>query len=114
MMIAMDVAELHDEDTVFNGDPNMILDENGMVAPVAEHDILTGTLPDGTKATGLNCANWTSNDAALTENPRVGHSDIPEDPQFDPTWNSAHASLNCSEAGLAERLGAGRLYCFAE
>jgi hypothetical protein len=113
-LIAESVADLHAEGTVFNGAPNLILDENGENAPGPEHDILTGTNADGTAAAGLNCANWTSNDAALTENPRVGHSDIPGNPEFSPSWNAAHESLNCSEAGLDQRGGAGRLYCFAE
>jgi hypothetical protein len=111
-MIASDVADLHDPATVFNGDPNLILDENGVNAPGPEHDILTGTTADGTAAAGLNCDNWTSNSEALTENPQVGHSDIPVG--FSPLWHEAHASLNCSEAGLSMRGGAGRLYCFAE
>jgi hypothetical protein len=114
VLIASDVDELHADDTVFNGTPNLILDETGVVAPGPQHDILTGTLRDGTAAAGLNCANWTSNDAALTENPQVGHSDIPANPMFSPRWNEAHTSANCSQEGLAQRGGAGRLYCFAE
>lgn len=112
-LIANDLTELHAAGTVFNGSPNRILDENGVVAPGPEHDILTGTEADGTAAPGLNCANWTSSDAALTENPRVGHSDIPANPMFSPSWNAAHTSANCSQTGLTMRGGAGRLYCFA-
>jgi hypothetical protein len=112
VLIAESIADLHAADTVFNGAPNLILDENGQNAPGPQHDILTGSEADGTAAAGLNCANWTSNSADLTENPRVGHSDIPED--FSPSWNAAHASANCSQAGLTQRGGAGRLYCFAE
>jgi hypothetical protein len=113
VLIADSVADLHAADTVFNGMPNLILDETGVNAPGAQHDILTGSNSDGTAAMGLNCANWTSNDAALTENPRVGHSDIPGNTMFSPSWNNAHASANCSQAGLTMRGGAGRLYCFA-
>jgi hypothetical protein len=114
VLIAESVADLHAADTVFNGAPNLILDENGENAPGPEHDILTGTNADGTAAMGLNCANWTSSSADLTENPRVGHSDIPANTAFSPSWNAAHASANCSQAGLTLRGGAGRLYCFAE
>jgi hypothetical protein len=32
---------------------------------------------------------------------------------FSPSWNAAHASANCSQDGLIQRGGAGRLYCFA-
>ncbi len=113
-LIANDLDELHADDTVFNGNPNLILDENGVAAPGPEHDILTGSDEDGNALPGLNCDNWTSSDETLTENPRVGHSDIPGNPMFSPRWNSAHVSANCSQAGLAARGGAGRLYCFAE
>lgn len=113
VQIAASLEELHAEDTVFNGSPNLILDETGVVAPGPEHDILTGSNADGTAAVGLNCDNWTSNSAELTENPRVGHSDIPGDTRFSPIWNAAHESANCSQEGLTQRGGSGRLYCFA-
>jgi hypothetical protein len=29
------------------------------------------------------------------------------------SWNSAHETTGCTEAGLAERQGAGHFYCFA-
>jgi hypothetical protein len=113
VQIAASLDELHAAGTVFNGDPNLILDENGQNAPAAQHDILTGSNADGTAAVGLNCDNWTSDSADLTENPRVGHSDIPGNPMFSPSWNAAHEAANCSEDGLTQRGGNGRLYCFA-
>lgn len=113
VQIAASLEELHAADTVFNGDPNLILDENGQNAPAAQHDILTGSNADGTAAVGLNCDNWTSDSADLTENPRVGHSDIPANTMFSPSWNAAHEAANCSEDGLTQRGGNGRLYCFA-
>ncbi len=111
--IAADLAELFDEGTVFNGDPNRIVDETGAPIPGPEHDILTGSDAQGRAVAGLNCENWTSSSAELTENPQVGHSDIPTNPMFSPSWNAAHTSANCSQPGLAMRGGAGRLYCFA-
>jgi hypothetical protein len=110
--VASSVADLLAEG-ISNGDPQLILDETGTPAPANQHDILTGTLENGTKAPGLNCANWTSNSADLTEQPQVGHSDIPGNPMFSPSWNAAHVSANCSQQGLTMRGGAGRLYCFA-
>jgi hypothetical protein len=109
--VASDVADLM-TNGISNGNPQLIVDETGTAAPGMQHDILTGSLADGTKAMGLNCANWTSSDAALAEQPQVGHSDIPP-AQFSPSWNAAHVSANCSQAGLTMRGGAGRLYCFA-
>ena len=110
-LIADDVEQLHEEG-VSNGDPQLVLDENGTAAPANEHDILTGSDADG-NATGANCENFTSDSADLTEQPQVGHSDIPGNPMFSPSWNAAHTAANCSAAGLVMRGGAGRLYCFA-
>lgn len=111
-LIAEDVEQLHEEGRVINGNPQLILDENGTPAPANEHDILTGSDASG-NAMGANCENFTSNSADLTEQPQVGHSDIPGNPMFSPSWNSAHTAANCSAAGLTMRGGAGRLYCFA-
>lgn len=72
-----------------------------------QHDILTGSNPDGTPAT--TCANWTSeldNDSAA-----VGHHD--EMGGGMNLWNFAHASRGCSAAALLLSGGAGRIYCFA-
>jgi hypothetical protein len=110
--IAATVDALH-SDGLSNGDPQHALDETGTPAPGNQHDVLTGSLPDGTLSGTLNCADWTSNSEALTAQPIVGHSDIPGNPMFSPSWNSAHPSGNCSQAGLVSTGGAGRLYCFA-
>ena len=113
--IAESVAALHPAtgNGLSNGNPQHVLDETGMPAPGNQHDVLTGSLPDGTLSGALTCMDWTSNSEGLTENPQVGHSDIPGNPMFSPSWNSAHVSANCSQAGLTARGGAGRLYCFA-
>jgi hypothetical protein len=112
VQIAATVAALH-TDGLSNGNPQHILDETGTPAPANQHDILTGSLEDGTIAGTLTCADWTSNAATPTGQPQVGHSDIPGNPDFSPSWNSAHVSGNCSQAGLVSTGGAGRLYCFA-
>jgi hypothetical protein len=87
------------------------MDENGDAVPGAEHDILTGSTAEGMVATGATCSDWTSD--ATGDIARVGHSDTPGNVQFSPSWNDAHDALNCSEEGLIERGGAGRIYCFA-
>jgi hypothetical protein len=84
----------------------------GSPTPI-EHDILTGSNPDGTVMTGMTCADWTS--AATTIAAQVGHSDglgpgMTSDPPYS-SWNSAHANQSCADT--APRGGAGRLYCFA-
>ena len=113
--IAESVAALHPAtgNGLSNGNPQHVLDETGMPAPGNQHDVLTGSLPDGTLSGALTCMDWTSNSAELAEQPQVGHSDIPANPMFSPSWNAAHVSANCSEPGLTMRGGAGRLYCFA-
>ena len=75
-----------------------------------QHDILTGTMPDGrayTDAADHTCANWTS-DAAGTA--QVGHSD--RTGGGNTSWNSVHASKGCSQENLIATGGAGFLYCF--
>jgi hypothetical protein len=109
-MIAADVDALH-TDGLSNGDPQHVLDENGEEVPGQEHDILTGSQEDGTLLADTTCDDWTSNTDEFVA--QVGHSDIPDNPMFSPSWNSAHATPGCSAGDLESTGGAGRLYCFA-
>ena len=115
--VAASLAELHAR----TGDAGVFLDERGQringqwtgsPSPV-EHDILTGSNGDGTLAPGLTCADWTSASATIAA--QVGHSDGLGPSQSTAgslsSWNSAHASQDCSNT--APRGGAGRIYCFA-
>ena len=115
--VASSLADLHNK----TGNADVFITEQGQKvngqwagspSPV-QHDILTGSNPDGTLMPGLTCTNWTSGAADVTG--QVGHSD-----GLGPggstagalaSWNSAHANANCSDT--APRGGAGRLYCFA-
>jgi hypothetical protein len=116
-LIAETLTALHDPATVFNGNPNRIVDENGAAIPGPQHDILTGSNAQGqlqmsaTTGLPLTCSDWTSNAADVAA--QVGHSDIPGNPMFSPSWNGAHEAQDCTAAGLVARGGAGRLYCFA-
>jgi hypothetical protein len=92
---------------------NDLLDEKGNPVtrtPRTTHDILTGTKADGTVATGLNCKDWTSSSG--TDRAQLGHSDNmgPADRR---SWTEAHASQNCTMAGVAAGGGNGRIYCLA-
>jgi hypothetical protein len=115
--VANTVAELHAR----TGDAAVFVDERGQringqwtgsPAPV-EHDILTGSNPDGTLLIGMTCNDWTSESSALTA--QVGHSDGMGPNQSTAgavsSWNSAHANQSC--ANTAPRGGAGRIHCFA-
>ena len=76
-----------------------------------EHDILTGSQPDGrayTDSADHTCNNWTSEDAGSAQ---LGHHDRTGGPGT--SWNSVHASKGCSQQALVSTGGAGRLYCFA-
>ncbi len=76
-----------------------------------QHDILTGTQPDGrayTDAADHTCQNWTSNGAGIAQ---VGHFDRTGGPNI--SWNSTHPSRGCSQENLVSTGGAGLLYCFA-
>ena len=113
-LIAVDVDQLHLS-------PNIIkrtaLDQNGeMVAGRGDkpnrHDILTGSMADGTAYfpddKDHTCSNWTSNDAGSAQ---VGHHD--RHGGGNTSWNSAHGSRGCSQDALAKTGGAGLFMCFA-
>jgi hypothetical protein len=77
------------------------------------HDILTGTLADGTKAPDT-CGDWTMGGAEgaamLGHHDRAGRDDTPEAR----SWNAAHPSRGgCSMEALQGTGGAGLFYCFA-
>ncbi len=114
--IARDVDHLHS-----NG-PNLtkatILTEkgdqvNGRGDSPNMHDLLTGTLMDGT-ASGADgdttCGNWTSSGEGSA---LVGHHDRQGGGQNPTSWNQAHGSRGCSLEDLRGTGGDGRFFCFA-
>jgi hypothetical protein len=112
-VIANDVAELH---TANNLTKQTALTEkgelvNGRGDTPNQHDILTGSTPDG-RATEATCNNWTSgsNGSAI-----VGHHDRMglDDSAPAKSWNASHASRACTDEALRSSGGAGLLYCFA-
>jgi len=86
---------------------------NGVGDMPNQHDILTGSQPDGrayTDAMDHTCSNYTSN-ADGRGAVQLGHSD--KQGGNNSSWNSTHASRGCSQANLVSTGGAGLLYCFA-
>lgn len=84
---------------------------NGVGDTPNQHDILTGTQPDGrayTDGADHTCNNWTGNGAGTAQ---VGHSD--KQGGGNGSWNSAHPSRGCSQENLVSTGGAGLIYCFA-
>lgn len=76
------------------------------------HDMLTGTMDDGTAYfpddQDHTCNNWTSSDAGSAQ---VGHHDRHGGGNL--SWTSAHATRGCSMDALAKTGGSGLFYCFA-
>ena len=85
---------------------------NGVGDTPNQHDIITGSQPDGrayTDAADHTCSNYTSN--AATGSTQLGHSD--KQGGGNGSWNATHASRGCGQQNLVATGGAGLLYCFA-
>ncbi|CAG1015703.1 hypothetical protein BURC_01028 [Burkholderiaceae bacterium] len=113
VVIARDLDELHGANKLTK---QTALSEKGAVingrgdAP-NEHDILTGSTPDG-RAGDATCRNWTTSGEGSAI---VGHSDrtgLDESAEAK-SWNSSHPSRGCGQEALKATGGAGLLYCFA-
>jgi hypothetical protein len=115
--IADDIASLHSDAN--NITKQTALDEKGNVIngrgdEPNRHDILTGTLADGTKAADQTCGDWTLSGAEGSA--MVGHHDRmgPDTLATAKSWNAAHPSRGgCSQDALIGTGGDGLLYCFA-
>jgi len=118
--VAQSVAELHG-DTIEQarmgnalGKQLSLTEKQGIVNGVGDmpnqHDILTGSQPDGrayTDSADHTCNNWTS---SSTGSAQVGHSDRIGNGS---SWNSSNATKGCSQADLESTGGTGLFYCFA-
>jgi hypothetical protein len=125
VQVAANLTALH----AITGKSDLLIDEKGNPidgqwnsAATVQHDILTGSTPEGTlqpvdaMGRSSNCKDWTS--AGMDAVAQVGHSDgmgpmmsMATTPTNYTSWNSVHASQDCSDT--APRGGAGRFYCFA-
>ena len=118
VVIAKDVAELHGTNNLTK---QTALTEKGAVVngrgdTPNQHDILTGTQPDGTAFGGAEdktCGNW--NKSGTEGSAIVGHADRSGLDTSPPalSWNSSHPTRGCNDPGLISTGGAGYLYCFA-
>ncbi|HEX6314449.1 MAG TPA: hypothetical protein VFZ73_06295 [Gemmatimonadaceae bacterium] len=116
VMVAQNVADLHSENNKLNKD-NSLTEKgakvNGRGDTPNQHDILTGSLMDGTLSpdtTDTTCSNWTSNSTGAAY---VGHHDRTGGGANPTSWNSAHPSRGCSQQDLVGTGGNGLFYCFA-
>ncbi len=120
-MVAKDLGDLHG-DTIEQarmgnalGKQLSLSEKNTLVNGVGDtpnqHDILTGSTPDGrayTDTADHTCGNWTSTSA--TGVAQLGHFD--KQGGGNGSWNSAHPSRGCGQANLVATGGAGLIYCF--
>lgn len=107
VMVATNLTTLH---TNILG--SLILSELGNVVPSnpLDHDILTGSTSLGNLLTGKTCNDWT--DATDNVGGQAGHADVAPGELDSDSWNSSH-DPGCSEQGLLNTAGTGRIYCFA-
>ncbi|MET0507764.1 MAG: hypothetical protein ABWZ78_06215 [Burkholderiaceae bacterium] len=118
VMVAANAEQLHSDSA--NVNKTTALNEKGGVVPgrgdaVTQHDILTGSDPDGNYSTAggdTTCGNWTKSgegSAIVGHHDRIGLKDT----RHMKSWNSSHGSAGCSADALVKTGGAGYLYCFA-
>jgi hypothetical protein len=113
-LVARNLDDLHYSNVLFtkqtalNEMGNIV---NGRGDNPNQHDILTGSNPDGSSS-GSNCNNWTSRaeDGSAT----VGHFDRQGGGAIPESWNAAHQSRGCSLENLRGSGGNGYFYCFAQ
>ena len=121
VVVARSVDDLHSVNANITKDT--ALDEKGQSVKgrtdkPSEHDMLTGSRPDGTAFPGapffdMTCGNWTKGGKEGTA--MVGHFDRggPIDSPWATSWNSSHPTRGCDQEGLVSTGGAGLFYCFA-
>lgn len=106
VMVARGAADLH---RLAELKRDVALTEKGEMVSSAEFvGVLTGTLPDGTAAVGMNCDNWTSPGPGKVMMGRHGKPDGGQS-----RWNSSQPANSCSQKDLEAAGGSGLFYCFA-
>lgn len=116
-IVARDVTDLHAATADLT--KQTILDEQGREVNGREdspnrHDILTGSMADGTAygpGDDTTCQDWTS--SSEDGSARVGHHDRQGGGDDGTSWNSAHASRGCGQDNLRASGGDGLFFCFA-
>jgi hypothetical protein len=119
VVVANGVAHLHSAKN--NLTKQTVLTEKGEGIPGSgdktnQHDILTGSDPQGmysTAGSDTNCGNWTKSGEGSAI---VGHHDrigLKKTTRHMASWNSSHGSRGCSQENLVGTGGAGLFYCFA-
>lgn len=118
VVVARNLGELHSDKANINKE-TALTEKGEMVKGRGdkpnEHDILTGSDPQGRYSTAggdTTCRNWTSSaegSAIVGHHDRMGLNDA----WHSKSWNSSHGSRGCSQENLVSTGGAGYFYCFA-
>jgi hypothetical protein len=110
-LVAQHLAQLHGAMNRLGTDT--ALTESAEPANPQQHEVLTGSRPDGTAfppGADRTCGNWTSSDGGSTQ---VGYFDRMGPGESPNSWNSARGTNACSEEAFHGSGGAGLFYCFA-
>ena len=119
VVVAKNVVDLHSAATKLNKQ-NSLTEKGEIISgsgdPVNQHDILTGSDPQGMFSTAggdTTCGNWTKSGEGSAI---VGHHDragLKKTTRHMMSWNSSHGTPGCSQEALKKVGGAGLLYCFS-
>jgi len=122
VVVATSVDDLHSANNKLAKET--ALDEGGKTVNASgdepnNHDMLTGSRPDGTAYPGapfpdMTCGNWTK--GGTDGSAMVGHHNKAGPPKASTwamSWNSSHPTLGCDAPALRKTGGAGLFYCFA-
>ena len=119
VVIATSVEDLHSDGNKITKESGLT-EKGGVVNGVGDmpnqHDIVTGSQPDGKAFPGnqnLTCDNYTSSNFGKVEVGHVDRTGLADTAQAH-SWNSSHQSRDCSQEGLISTGGNGLLYCFAQ
>jgi hypothetical protein len=110
-LIAQHLAQLHGAMSKLSKETAVT--ESAAEADAEQHEILTGSRPDGTAfpaGTKRTCGNWTS---SSTGSAQVGYFDRSGPGENPNSWNSARPTNGCSEEAFHMSGGGGLFYCFA-
>lgn len=116
VLLAKDIDHLHAAENLLT--KASVISErsvmiNGRGDEPNRHDVLTGSLSDGTASNAegdTTCGNWASNGEGSA---LVGHHDRIGGGANPTSWNEAHGSRGCSQENLQGSGGDGLFYCFA-
>lgn len=135
LQVAANVDDLHSDNNQLTKE-NTTTESGGIINGVGDqpnmHDVITGSLADGSLApavptpparsqpegsadrmpVNMTCDNWTSSTTDYDWFTKVGHHDRMGGGPAATSWNSSHESHGCSQEQLTRSGGAGLYYCF--